>query len=149
MTTNETPSDPLYDKVVSILSSGTPRSVPTTDLPRSFDPETGRVLYDRARKGEGPPDGVEQTARVICNNRGGRRGETLALVLVDYLVWSPMMDPASGEGPLVSLGADFNVTCRCGMTHTINGGRLRTALSNQRRRSGRVPVIDVRDIENT
>ncbi|MGA4670058.1 hypothetical protein ACPCG0_09720 [Propionibacteriaceae bacterium Y1923] len=142
--------DPPYNKAWGNPATNEPRTRPTSDLPLHADPDTGKVVHERARAGEALSDDAKnrEAARITCRNRGRGRGETLARVLTSGFVWTSLLGPLGDDNPLFPIGADFEVNCRCGMTHAIDGGRLRAALSGQQKaRSGRALVIDVRTIE--
>ncbi len=134
MTSRPTPLQKLYSGTEEQLDRGEGRE----ELHRG-----GRVCPDVLR---GIPR-AQRRAELLCANRSGRRPYVLAVVTT----W-----PEGVRGSVVTvnpdevfgvLGHDFRVECPCGMTHEVDGGRLRSAVLSLDGRARKTPTLDVFGVE--
>lgn len=99
---------------------------------------------------------------VLCRNRGRGRPARVAVVVAGpsdrgrgVVVTAdpdtglnlryPSGDQPGGFG--APLGADVAIDCRCGITHVIDGAALRAAVLASAPRRGKVPTVDVAEVE--
>jgi hypothetical protein len=87
---------------------------------------------------------AQRRAEIVCHGAGARP----ALIAIIY----PRNAPADRLAVLTwegrsTLGRDLEVWCRCGVTHRLDGGRLRGAVLATNGTGTRTPTIDVRRVE--
>ncbi len=135
----------LYELLVASQMA----SRPTTHDPRAYLPDSDvAVESPRARSSRAPFAASQISGRVVCRNRGGRRPETVAVVLrVTGFVWTTLSGSLGSQQRLYGSGEDFDVMCRCGLSHVVDGGLLRSALDDAKTTRGKVPIVDVSRVE--
>lgn len=86
-------------------------------------------------------------ARLVCaaSARPGRPPRLLALIGLRDAPADRLSVLIAGDGGLKLLGDDFEVDCRCGELHSVDGGKLRSEVLGSRLRPRRFPPpsIDV------
>jgi hypothetical protein len=124
---------------------GTPRPATTGPAaPPGLDPDDGTIVRERPDRrllGEFPRD--MHIASLVCSRKGRRR--EIGLVIGAHNI--PVLVAAVGD-VLADWGEDFEVECRCGLVHAIDGKLLVDAMGAlPARRAGRVPTFRVSDVE--
>lgn len=141
----------LYDK---LYGPDAPKATSrATRLGRTYSWPAAERVEKLHRGGRVRPDvlrGIpraKRRAELLCANRSGRRPYVLALVTTS---------PEGARGSVITvnpdevfgvLGHDFRVECPCGMTHEVDGGRLRSAVLALDGRARKTPTLDVFDVE--
>lgn len=89
---------------------------------------------------------AQRRAEVLCANRRGRP-YVVALVTTWPEGVRGSVVTVNPHDKLVVLGHDFRVECPCGMTHEVDGTRLRSAVLSLDRHARKTPTVDVFDVE--
>ncbi len=88
----------------------------------------------------------QRRAVVLCRNRPGRPS-VIALVTTWPEGMAGSVVTTNPHNKFAVLGHDFYIECRCGITHHVDGARLRSAVMGLPRPKRKPPAIDVRNVE--